>query len=35
VKLDRTLPEHYQDTASALAPGTEVRILPAGQVLDL
>jgi hypothetical protein len=35
VKLDRNHPEHYQDAASDLAPGTEVRILPTGQALKL
>jgi L-ascorbate metabolism protein UlaG (beta-lactamase superfamily) len=35
VKLDRNHPEHYRDAAGDLAPGTEVHILPTGQVLKL
>jgi L-ascorbate metabolism protein UlaG (beta-lactamase superfamily) len=35
VKLDRNHPEHYRDAASDLAPGSEVHILPTGQVLKL
>ena len=35
VKLDRDHPEHHQDAARDLAPGTEVHILPTGQVLTL
>ncbi len=35
VRLDRNDPEHDQDAARALAPGTAVRILATGQVLEV